>query len=123
MKKMLIIEDHIGLRESYQILFTKEGYEVTVAEDGQDGLEQAKKTDYDVILLDMMMPVMDGITFLREYQPSQHTGVKVIAFSNLQTPEIVKEATSLGVDRYITKSTTPPGVMAEVVREVAGTTR
>jgi DNA-binding NarL/FixJ family response regulator len=118
MKKLLIVEDHIGLRESYQILFIKEGYEVDLAEDGKSGLALAQQNSYDIILLDMLMPVMDGISFLREYRPIDHPETRVIAFSNLQTPEIVKEAMTLGVRRYITKATTPPHEMAEQVREV-----
>jgi len=119
MKKLLVIEDHMGLRESYQMLFIKEGYDVTLAEDGQQGLDLAKKHDYDVILLDMLMPVKDGISFLREYKPLEHPNVKIIAFSNLQTPEAVKEATNLGVKRYITKAVTPPREMAEAVHELS----
>ncbi|HSX47253.1 MAG TPA: response regulator [Patescibacteria group bacterium] len=118
MKSILIIEDHVGLRESYQILFNKEGFEVEMAEDGKMGLDMALKKVYDVILLDMLMPVMDGITFLRAYKPLKHPKSKIIAFSNLQTSDIVKESVELGVKRYITKSITPPREMAKTVKDV-----
>ncbi|MEO6761638.1 MAG: response regulator [Candidatus Saccharimonadales bacterium] len=118
MKKLLVVEDHVGLRESYQMLFIREGYDVTLAEDGKSGLELAQAQDFDIIMLDMLMPIMDGISFLRQFVPADHPKTKIIAFSNLQTPEIVSEAMDLGVKRYVTKAVTPPGKMAELVREV-----
>lgn len=118
MKSVLIIEDHIGLREAYELLFVKEGYQVDLAEDGKVGLEATAKSSYDLILLDMLMPEMSGIEFLRAYKPLEHPETKVIAFSNMQTPELIKESMELGVKRYLTKAIMPPHKMAEVVREL-----
>lgn len=120
MKSVLIIEDHVGLREAYELLFVKEGYKVELAENGKAGLDLATKATYDLILLDMLMPEMSGIEFLRAYKPLDHPETKVIAFSNMQTPEMIKEAMELGVKRYMTKAIMPPQKMAEVVRELLG---
>ena len=115
MTSILIIEDHVGLREAYQLLFVKEGYQVELAEDGKTGLDLVATNSYDVILLDMIMPKTSGIEFLRVFKPLEHPKTKVIVFSNLQSEDLVKEAMDLGAKRYLTKSILPPKKMAEIV--------
>lgn len=118
MTKILVVEDHIGIREAYEILFLKEGYKVTPVEDGKLALEETEKAEFDIILLDMVMPTMDGIEFLRAFLPENHPDTKIIIFSNLENEETLKEAMSLGAHRYIRKSTVPPKEMAAIVKEV-----
>lgn len=65
-KKLLVVEDEPILREMYRDKFVHEGYEVFVAENGQVGLEKIISQKPDVVLLDLMMPVMDGETMLRK---------------------------------------------------------
>ncbi len=118
MKSILIIEDHIGLREAYQLLFIKEGFKVTTAKDGAEGLELAGASNYDIILLDMLMPYMDGPEFIRTYKPLEHPKTKVIVFSNMQSEEYIKQAMELGVKKYLTKSIMPPKDMLKAVNAV-----
>ena len=66
--KILVVEDEIGLAEAICAILRKEGYSVTMANDGKSGLEKALSNDFDCIILDIMMPVMNGLdvlTFLR----------------------------------------------------------
>ncbi|MCA9308940.1 response regulator [Candidatus Saccharibacteria bacterium] len=117
MSKILVIEDHDGIREAYELLFIKEGYEVDTVDDGGPALEKVKEAEYDLILLDMMLPELSGIEFLRQFKPVEHQ-TKVVVFSNLENEDITKEAMSLGVSKYIRKATVPPKEMAEIVAGV-----
>ena len=118
MPSILIADDHIGLREAYEILFIKEGFTVDTAQDGKEALQKANAKNYDLILLDMLMPNMSGMDFLRAFQPLQHPETKVIVFSNVQAEEQIQEAMTLGVKRYLTKAIMPPKEMAAIVRGI-----
>lgn len=117
MKKILVVEDHVGIREAYELLFVKEGYTVDAVEDGEQALEKVSENEYDLILLDMMLPKVSGIEFLRQFNPAEHN-TKVVVFSNLENDGVTKEAMSLGVVKYIRKATVPPKEMAEIVSGV-----
>ncbi|MEI7632366.1 MAG: response regulator [bacterium] len=120
MKKIIIIEDHAGLRESYKIALEKNDYEVTLAEDGAIGLELVKNNTYDLILLDMLMPNLGGIGFLKEFNPIVHPWTKVIVFSNLDDIESMQEALKLGAVRYLTKVNVNPNEMLQYIKEDIG---
>lgn len=120
MKKILIVEDHKGLREAYKMLLERNGYEVEVANDGQLGLDKATTQTYSLILLDMLMPNMGGIEFLKKFQPLTHPETKVVVFSNLDDVMLMKESLDLGAKRYLTKAIIEPEEMLSYVREDAG---
>ena len=116
MAKVLIVEDNAALQKIYVTLLSKEGHEVELANDGKQALEKANARPPDFILLDMMMPHLDGVGFLRAYDiKGKHPGTKVIVFSNTEVPAKVKEAMELGAARYMTKyNMTPKEVVAAV---------
>lgn len=119
MTKVLIVEDDAVLQSAYTIVLSLEGYEAFSAGDGAKGLEVAQKEEPDVILLDMLMPNMNGLDFLRAYKPQQtNPKVKIIVFSNMSVPSDVKEAMELGATKYLTKSSFTPKEMANMVEEV-----
>lgn len=118
MAHILVVEDHPGIRETYEMLFIKEGHKVVTASDGRAALDATEEGNFDIILLDMLMPEMSGLEFLRAYEPSKHPDTKVVVFSNLENPEVAKEAMLLGVERYVRKATMPPREMADMVKEV-----
>jgi len=92
LKKILIVEDDKILLEMYQDKFTKEGFEVIIAENGKIGLEKAINEKPDIILLDLMMPVMDGklmLSKLREFQ--QFKRLPVIILTNAGQVDNIKE--------------------------------
>ncbi|MGH8459178.1 MAG: response regulator [Nevskiales bacterium] len=124
MAKVLIVEDDPSLRKIYVSILTKEGFDVTGAFDGKEGLRLASESEPDLILLDMMMPNMTGIEFLRAYDiPGKHPKVKVIAFSNTEQAEFVDESKKLGATAYMAKFRFTPGSLVAMVRETLSVKR
>ena len=119
--KILIVEDEIALSDAYKILLDQAGYDVRVAENGQVALEVAKDFEPEVILLDLRMPVMDGIGFLKEYDlKNNHPDVKVVVFSNYDMQKEIDEAYSLGAERYLLKAWASPKELIELVKTTLG---
>lgn len=118
MAKILIVEDDASLRKIYVTILIKEGYEVAAAVNGKEALQLAEESEPDLILLDMMMPKMNGIEFLRAYDvKGKHPNVKVIAFSNTEKPEFLNEAPKLGAIKYMTKYSFSPKAMVGLIKE------
>lgn len=118
MAKVLVVEDDLRLKQAYEIILKKEGHDIERAVDGEEALEKAEEFQPDLILLDMMMPNMDGIEFLRRYDITEkHPKVKVIVFSNMEKPEQLDEAYKLGATRYMLKSSISPKELAELIRQ------
>jgi len=113
---ILIVEDENALNEAYQIILRKAGYNVFSASDGEDALAKAAQHTPDLILLDLRMPHMDGLNFLRHYDVKlQHPDVKVIVFSNYDIQQDIDEAYEKGADRYILKAWASPKKLLKVV--------
>jgi len=104
-KKILIIEDDTPIQSALEAKFKLEGFDVTTAGNGEAGLQAALKTHPDVILLDVVMPKMDGLTMLRilRQDPWGKTA-KVIFLTNLSNPETITEALGEKVFDYLVKS-------------------
>ena len=118
MTKILLIEDDHMLQKMYKTILTKEGYSIETAVDGRDGLNKANANEPDLIVLDMLMPNMNGLDFLRAYDIlSKHPKVKVIAFSNTDQPKWVDEAMALGVKKYMAKYSFSPKAMVGLIHE------
>lgn len=103
--KVLVVEDDKFLIKAYQEKLTREGFEVFLAFDGSEALEQYQEHKPEIILLDLVMPFMDGFTFLEEL--GKTTDVKkarVIVLSNLGQPEDIERAKKLGAIDYLVKS-------------------
>lgn len=118
MKKILLIEDEVLLAEVYTVFFEIQGYTVVWASDGEEGLLKAAESDPDIILVDMMMPILDGLGFLQRYQANKPAKVKIILLSNMQSPEYEARAFALGVERYEVKSSLAPQQLLAIVEEV-----
>ena len=118
MANILIVEDEKMLNDAYQTILKKEGHTVESAFDGKEALELAENFKPDLILLDLRMPRLDGIGFLREYKlKEEHPNVKVVVFSNFDMQKEVDEAYSLGAQRYILKAWASPKDLVEIVEE------
>ncbi len=119
--RILIVEDEAVLSEAYSMLLTQAGYEVSVAPDGKEALIKAERHDPQLILLDLRMPVMTGIDFLRAYDlKAKHKDVKVIVFSNYDMQAEIDEAYKLGADRYILKAWASPREILDLVESTLG---
>lgn len=117
--KILVVEDELSLNEAYQMILSQEGYDVTVAYDGSEALQLCEALEPDLILLDLRMPKMGGIEFLRHYRLTErHPKVKVIVFSNLDTQKEIDEAYKLGAHKYMLKAWASPKELAQLVKNV-----
>jgi len=115
--KILLIEDDKMLADMYITKFSKEGLEVVRAEDGAKGLELAKKEKPDLILLDIIMPKLDGFAVLRELKKdNQMGGTHVLLLTNLGQSEDVEKGRELGADDYFIKANHTPAEIVEKVK-------
>jgi len=102
MKNILVIEDEKKMRDGLVEILTDEGYNVESAENGKVGLEKIKKKDFDVILTDLIMPVMGGMDVLMEIKHIK-PGANVIIITAFGTIENAVDAIKAGASDYITK--------------------
>lgn len=103
MKKILIIEDDTYLRNALRETLEAEGYIVDSTDNGKTAIEKIENTYFDLIYTGIMMPVMDGLEFLKylhKHKDSTKHG-KIVVFSAIKHPEVVKISKKLGADDYI----------------------
>ena len=120
MNKILIVEDDQILLSMYQHLFTTHGYQVKVARDGESGLEQALSEHPDLILLDLNLPKLDGITVMHRLRTDTWgKNASIIILTNLDTDE--QRLAAVTTDQpayYLVKANTSPEEVLEKVKEV-----
>lgn len=102
MAKILVIDDEQGIRNLLDTLLRKKGYDVVLAENGWKGLELFRRERPDVIVLDLKMPEMDGLTVLRQIR-SLDPRTPVIMLTGAGTPETEQRVRALGVTEYVEK--------------------
>jgi two-component system sensor histidine kinase/response regulator len=118
MSKVAIIEDDQAISQMYRIKFETEGFEVETAENGRLGLELAEKMRPDIILLDLMMPEMNGHEMLTKLRAtSWGKGIKVIILTNVGEQEAPTGLDKLNVRRFIVKAEMTPRQVAEMVKQ------
>lgn len=115
-KKILIVEDDVFIRDIYQVKFSQEGFDVVTAEDGVKALAVLEQMVPDIILLDIIMPYMNGMEVLKNIKSNDSLKeIPVIMLTNISEKEKVTEGMELGVNDYIIKSHFTP---SEVVHKV-----
>lgn len=116
-QRILVVEDDLFLRELYADVLTAENYKVEMAQDGEEALQKIKVGGYDLILLDIIMPKMDGLEVMRQVQnsPPQTPNKCVVFLTNLDKDEEIKTALKLG-NGYLIKSQITPGSLVEKVK-------
>jgi DNA-binding response OmpR family regulator len=114
--KILLIEDEKEVAELYRLKLSLDGYDVTIAENGQEGLDNAIKINPELIFLDIKMPGMDGFEVLKELRASAKTkNTPVIILSNLDEQELIEKGLTLGANEYLIKSQfTPEGISNKI---------
>ena len=115
MAKILIVEDDQDLNAAYKIILEKEGHSVETSFNGKEALEKLKNFDPQLILLDLLMPIMGGLEFLKNFDLKARPDVKVLIFTNMENSPEVTEAYGLGAHRCIIKSWTAPQNLSRVV--------
>lgn len=113
-KRVLVVEDERPMAHALELKLNHSGYEAMAVFNGQEALDELNRQTYDLIILDLVMPVMDGFALLRELQ-TRGKKIPVIVASNLSQEEDAKKAKKLGAKDYFVKSNTP---IAEVINHV-----
>ncbi|MDP1707000.1 MAG: response regulator [bacterium] len=119
MKKVLVIDDDMTFVASIKAMLDTARYEVVSAANGAEGLERVEESKPDLILLDIMMPKMDGIEFLKELNKKYGEGkTPVLVTSNVSTLDKISEGVELGVRGYFIKSNESLQGIAEIIDNV-----
>ena len=117
MTKVAIVEDDQAISQMYRIKFEAEGFDVETAANGKLGLALAEEMRPDIILLDLMMPVMTGEEMLAAMrQTSWGKDIKVIILTNSGEEQAPPELKTLGIRHYIVKAEMTPRQVAEMVK-------
>lgn len=121
MARILLVEDNDILNKAYELILTKNGHTLATAYDGNEGLAVAKTFDPELILLDMLMPNMDGIGFLKAYDVTNtHPTVKIILLTNFSDPSLLAQALDLGAHEYYLKVRLAPDQLIAMVNKHVG---
>ena len=120
MKKILIIEDEELIYELLQRKLTQEGYEISIAKDGVEGLEKMREVKPDLILLDIVMPKKGGFEVMEEIQKDENLkDIPVIVISNSGQPVELDKAKALGARDWLIKTEfDPQEVISKVIRQI-----
>lgn len=119
MSSILIVEDDDLLSHMYDSLFSENGFSVEVAGDGVEGLERAQRHPPDIILMDIMMPKVDGLTLLKRIKAEPALKpVPVVVITSLTDSATPQTALKLGAIRYLQKSEHKPRQVLEIVKEI-----
>jgi len=114
-KQILVIDDEENMRHFLKSLLEKEGYVVSLAENGRAGIEILKKENIQTVLCDIRMPEMDGLTFLREIS-ARHLDTTVITMSAYGTIDLAIETMKLGAYDYISKPFKPDEILLTLIK-------
>lgn len=115
-KKILLVEDDVFIKDIYETKFVQEGFEVVLAENGMEALKKMEESIPDLILLDVIMPYMDGMETLKRIKANDAwKKIPIIMLTNISEKEKVTEGMEQGADDYLIKSHfTPSEVVAKV---------
>jgi len=118
MEKILLIEDDLFLIDIYNVKLKASGFSVDVAEDGESGLAKAKENKYDLIILDIVLPGLDGRDVLRKLKSEKDLkNIPVIILSNLGQKNEIEEGMKLGASQYLIKAHyTPSEIVDEIIK-------
>lgn len=118
MKKIAIIEDDLAISQMYRMKFEADGFEVQVAENGEDGVALVTRMHPDMILCDLQMPIMDGHDAIAAIRKTdEHKTTPIFVLTNLGEEEAPKNLASFGIDGYIVKADLTPRQVVERVKE------
>ena len=115
-KRILIVEDERPLAHALELKLKGEGFTVMVATNGQDALDMLESNPCDVMLLDLMMPVMDGFQVLQKIQELEKKPSAIFVLSNLSQHEDEEKVLSLGAKKFFIKSDTALSTIVDEVK-------
>lgn len=118
MPKILLVEDEKILRDAFAILLESQGYQLSTASTGEEALTLCAEQTFDLILLDLMMPILDGVGFLEKANlAATAPQTRIVIMSNLSSGEVLGRALKLGAHRNIVKSDLAPKDVVRMVEE------
>lgn len=122
--RAVVVEDDNDLQYLYRLKLEREGFQVATASNGIEGLKLAEEYKPDIILLDLMMPVMSGTEMLAIMRAqSWGNSARVIVLTNISRDEAPQALRFLHVDRYVVKAHHTPAQVIDIVHEVLGIKR
>ena len=117
MAKVAIVEDDLAIAQMYRLKFESEGYHVDIAENGKLGLALCEEMEPDIVLLDLMMPEMNGDEMLEKMRKTDWgKNIKVIVLTNVGEQEAPESLKNLDVSAFIVKAEMTPKQVAELVK-------
>src|SRR4051812_19622563 len=117
MPKIAIVEDDLAIAQMYRLKFEAEGYRVEIAENGKLGLELCEQMEPDLVLLDLMMPEMNGDEMLEKMRKTEWgKKPKVIILTNVSEQESPDKLSSFGIDGFVVKAEMTPKQVADLVK-------
>jgi CheY-like chemotaxis protein len=126
MPRILVVDDDKAVRSAIQMLLEHEGYQVVVADDGRSGIEAIENGSFDLVIVDIFMPGMDGLETIREFH-QRDPKVPVIAMSGFMfrdsgspAPDFLSMATKLGAARSLHKPFRPQELLRAVEASISG---
>ncbi len=120
MSKVLLVEDDQILARLYQTKFQKEGFDIKLAFDGQEGFDGMKSFSPDLVILDLIMPKVDGFTFLEKVRSDSELSKRatpILVLSNLGQEADIKKAIEMGAKDFFIKADVSLSQMVEKVRK------
>lgn len=117
-KKILVVDDEVALAEALKLKLTSEGYEVTIANNGEDALNQLLTGQFHVALLDLLMPKLNGFEVLQNVK-DKNINTSILVTSNLSQQEDMQRATGLGAKFFLVKSNNSLEQIVEKIKEIA----
>ena len=114
-KHILIVDDSKTVRNLVAFIMKKEGFRVTMAEDGLDGLEKLYSTEVDLIISDINMPRMDGFTFIKTVREQEaYRDMPILVLSTEGQEQDIKKGISLGANLYMVKPAQPDQMVKNI---------
>lgn len=119
LRKILLVEDNVELRNIYEMFLKHRGYDVVTAVDGEDGLQKAKEFHPELVLLDIMMPKMDGLRALKMLRHDERYGctkAKIVLLTNLGDASRVNPKVKEDMDGYVIKAEIELGDLIDIIK-------
>jgi len=111
-EKILIIEDDAKISDLVKLYLEKDGFKVAIANDGKQGMEKIAKENPDLIILDLMLPEIDGLTIAKSVRAGSHIPIIMLTAKDEETDKIV--GLEIGADDYVVKPFSPKELVARV---------
>jgi CheY-like chemotaxis protein len=117
-KHILMVEDFPVMQRFYKDALERAGYQLSIASNGEEALAMVATTDYDIILLDLLLPKLNGIEFLERYR-NRPAGTKIIVLTDFSDAGRMERARELNISDYLIKSEYPPSELVKKLDQLA----